>query len=29
LQPTERDLDDFKVTLLVGGHDTVLTPTKR
>jgi hypothetical protein len=27
LQPIETDLDGFKVTLVVGGHDTVLTPT--
>jgi hypothetical protein len=27
LQSTEIDLDGFKVTLVVGGSDTVLTPT--
>jgi hypothetical protein len=29
LQPTETDRDDFKVTLVVGGCDTVLAATKR
>jgi hypothetical protein len=29
LQPTETDLDGFKVTLTVGGRDAVLTETKR
>jgi hypothetical protein len=28
-QPTETDLYGFKVTLVAGGRDTVLTPTKR
>jgi hypothetical protein len=27
LHPTETDLHGFKVTLVVGGHDTVLTLT--
>jgi hypothetical protein len=29
LHPTETDLEDFKVTPVVGGRDTMLTPPKR
>jgi hypothetical protein len=29
LQPAETDLDGFKVTLVVGGRDAVLTASKR